>query len=95
MAKMFLNRAMAISTALNKDEVIAIFSSRSSLVPETTEQLHIIILEQTTISVQKFNTTGLSLLLKFKSPGEKQEPRYISRNVIALTNYITKCEVEI
>ena len=65
MVKMFLNRAMAIPTALNRDEEEIASSSRSSLVSVTNEQLPFKILEETSIFF-KFNATGRSLLIKFK-----------------------------
>jgi len=79
---MFLNRAMAIPTALNRDEEEIASSSRSSLVSETTEQLTFMILDETSKSFRKLNATGRSLLIKLKSPGEEQGPRFISRNVL-------------
>jgi len=87
--KRFLNRAMAIPTAVNRDEeVIATSSSRRSQVSETTEQLPFMILDETSKYFQTFIATGLSLFIKFKSPGEEQEPTvYLKEWVTALTNY--------
>jgi hypothetical protein len=40
-------------------------------------------------SLPKFNTTGRSLLIKFKFPGEEQEPTaYLKECITALTNYL-------
>ena len=56
---------------------------------ETTEQLPFMILDETCKSFSKFNATGLSLLIKFKSPGEEQEfASYLKKCNSALTNYI-------
>jgi hypothetical protein len=39
----------------------------------------------------QFNATGRSMLIKFKSPGEKLEPtKYLKECITALTNYLVK-----
>jgi hypothetical protein len=54
---------------------------------ETTQQLPFLILDETSKSFPKFNTTGRSLLIKFRSPGEVQEP-YLKECITTLTNYV-------
>ena len=40
-------------------------------------------------SFSKFNTTGRSLRIKFRPPGEKQNPTaYLKECITALTNYL-------
>ena len=87
---MILNRARAIPTALNRDEEkTAPSSSRNSLVSETTEQLPVMILDETSKSFPIFNTKGRSFLIKFKTPCKEEEPTlYIKECITALTNYI-------
>jgi len=47
------------------------------------------ILDETSKSFPKFNTTGRSLLTKSKSSGEEQEPTaYLKECITALTNYL-------
>ena len=49
------------------------------------------ILDETSKPFPKFNTTGRSLLIKFRSPGEEQEPTaYLKECITALTNYLVK-----
>jgi hypothetical protein len=53
------------------------------------EQLTFRILDQTSKSFPKFNATGRSLLIKFNSPGEEQNPAtYLKECITALTNYL-------
>jgi hypothetical protein len=92
MDKMILNRARAISTAeapsVSRNE-IALSTSRSSLVLETAEQPPFKNLDETSKSFRKFNATGRSLLIKFNSPGEEQDPTtYLKECITALTNYL-------
>jgi hypothetical protein len=50
-----------------------------------------VILDETSKPFPKFNTTGRSLLIKFRSPGEEQEPTaYLKECITALTNYLVK-----
>ena len=47
------------------------------------------ILDETFKSFPKFNTTGRSLLIKFNSLGEEQDPTtYLKECITALTNYL-------
>jgi len=47
------------------------------------------ILDETSKSFRKFNATGRSVLSKFKSPGEEQNPTvYLKECIRALTNYL-------
>jgi len=89
--KIILNRARAIPPAeapsVNRKEIA--FSSRSSLVSETTDQLPFMFLNETSKSSTKFNATGRSLQVKFNSPGEEQEPTsYLEECITAMTNYL-------
>jgi len=64
-------------------------SSRKLLGSETTQQLPFMILDETSKTFPKFNRTGRSLLIKFRSPGEEQEPStYLKECITALTNYL-------
>jgi hypothetical protein len=46
-------------------------------------------LDETSKSFTKFNATGRSLLMKFNTPGEEQDPTtYLKEFITALTNYI-------
>jgi len=88
---MILNRAHAFPNAeapsVSRDGIPS--SSRNSLVSETTEQLPVMILDETSKSFPIFNTKGRSFLIKFKTPGKEEEPTlYIKECITALTNYI-------
>ena len=49
------------------------------------------ILDDTCKSFPKFNTTGRSLLIKFRSPGEEREPTaYLKKCITELTNYLVE-----
>jgi hypothetical protein len=56
------------------------------MVSETAVQLHFLILDETLQSLSKFNATGRSVLIKSKSPGEKQEPTVYLKKCITCTN---------
>jgi hypothetical protein len=44
-------------------------------------------MEETSKTFDKFNTTGRTLLIKFNSPGEEQEPTaYLQEFITSLTN---------
>ena len=46
-------------------------------------------MDETSKSFPKFNATGRSLLIKFNSPGEEQDPTtYFKECITALTNYL-------
>ena len=48
-----------------------------------------LILDETSKSFPKFNTTGRSLIIKFKLPGQEREPStYLKECITALTNYL-------
>jgi len=90
--KMILNRARAIPTTE------APFVSRKDMAPstsrnihpsETAKQLPFRILNETFKSFPKFNTTGRSLLIKFNSLGEEQDPTtYLKECITTITNYL-------
>jgi len=91
--KLFLNRERAITTAQvpsvswEDPESEVLFSDRNSPVSEITERLPFYILSETSKSFSKFNATGPSLLIKFKPPGEEQEPSaYLKECIPSLTN---------
>jgi len=90
--KMILNRARAIPTtdapSVSRED-IAHFSSRNVPASETAERLPFRILNETSKSFPKFNTTGGSLLIKFNFSGEEQDPTtYLKEFITALTNYL-------
>ena len=87
--KIILNWARAIPTTetppVSRGE-IAPSSSRNT---SASEKLRFKILDETFKSFPKFNTTGRSLLIKFNSPGEEQNPTiYLKECITALTNYL-------
>jgi hypothetical protein len=90
--KMILNRARAIPTTETPSvsrEDIAPSSSRNIPASDTPEQLLCRILDETFIPFLKFNMTGRSLLIKFNSTGEEQDPAtYLKLCITALTNYL-------
>jgi hypothetical protein len=79
-----------MDATLDRDDNVASSSSRTSAESETNIQLPFKILDETKKN-PKFNATGRSLLIKFNSPGEKQEPtKYLKESVTELTNYLVK-----
>jgi len=93
--KLFLNRERAIPTAQvpsvsrEEPESEVLFSDRNNPESEITERLPFYILSETSKSFSKFNATGRSLLIKFKPPGEDQEPTtYLKECITSLTNYL-------
>jgi len=90
--KMILNRARAIPTteapSVSRD-YIAPSTTRNIPASETAKQLPFRILDETFKCFPKFNTTGRSLLIKFNSLGEEQDPTtYFKECITALTNYL-------
>jgi hypothetical protein len=48
-----------------------------------------LILDETSKSFPKFNTTGRSLIIKFKLPGQEREPTtYLKECITELMNYL-------
>jgi len=92
--KLFLNRERVISFAQvpsvrkgEPDTEIASSSIWNS--PVSVKQLPFKILDKTSHSFPKFKATGRSLLIKFNSPGEKQEPTvYLKECITALQDYL-------
>ena len=87
--KIIPNRARTIptteSSAVSMEE-IAPSSSRNI---HASEQLPFKIMDETCKSFAKFNATGRSLLIKFNSLGEEQDPAtYLKECITALTNYL-------
>ena len=92
---MFLNGKRAIPTvhapSISREEPDSGVPSysRNISVSETTKELPFLILDENSKSFPKFNTTGTSLIIKFKLAGEKQEPiAYLKECITALTNYL-------
>ena len=92
---MFLNRDKAAPTAeapsVSREETVfeVASSSRNILGSEKIQQLPLMILDETSNPFLKFNTTGRSLLIKFRSPGTEQETStYLKECITALTYYI-------
>jgi len=83
---MFLNRQRNIPATLNRDEQeIAHFCSKNTGV-EDSRTATFMILDDTSKTFPKFNPEGHSLLIKFKYPGEEQEPTvYLKECIAALT----------
>ena len=53
------------------------------------EQLPFLILDETSKYFPKFYATGRSLLIKFRTPGEEENPSiYLRECITALTNYL-------
>ena len=93
--KVFLKRERAIPTvqapSVGREEpdLEVASSSINTSGSEKTKELPFLILDETSNTFPKFNTTGRSLIIKFKLPGEEQEPTvYLKECITALTNYI-------
>jgi len=90
--EMILNRKRAIPTTESPSvsrEDIAHSTSRNIFASETAKHLPFRILDETFKSFPKFNTTGRSLLIKFNSLGEEQDPTtYLKECITALTIYL-------
>jgi len=92
--KMFLNTERVIPSAQvpsvrreEPDTEIASSSVWNSTVSE--KQLPFKILNEISKSFPKFNATGRSLLIKFNSPGEEQDPTaYLKECITAITDYL-------
>jgi hypothetical protein len=93
--KVFLNSGRAIPTvqapSVGREEpdFEVASSSRDISGSETTKELPFSILDETSKSFPKCNTTGRSLIIKFKLPDEEQESTaYLKECITALTNYL-------
>ena len=93
--KMFLNRARATRTARapassreeNESEVAS--SSRNNHVSEICKQLPFMILDETSKSFPKFSESGRSMLIRFRTPNEEQNPTaYLKECITSLTIYL-------
>jgi len=71
--KLFLSRETAIPSAQTPSVSREEISCTSGNNPMS-EQLPFLILDETSKSFPKFNATGRSLLIKFNSSGEEQNP---------------------
>ena len=93
--KMFLNRQRTTPNAqvpsVSREELeseVAYFSGNNP-VSGITEQPHFMIMDETSKHFPKFNATGRTLLIKFRPPGEGQEPiAYLKECVTSLNNFI-------
>jgi len=86
--KVFLNRERAIATAEYPSICRADIPSTTRNIP-VSEQLLFRIFDQTSKSFPKFNATRRSLLIKFNSPSEEQNPdTYLKECITSLTNYL-------
>jgi hypothetical protein len=66
-----------------------VLPDRTSPKHEISDELPFQILDETSKSFPKFNTTGRSLLIKFNSPSEEQDPTtYLRECINGLTNYL-------
>ena len=62
-------------------------TSRNNSESEITKELPFLILDETSKTFPKFNTTGRSLIIKFKLPGQEREPAtYLTECITELTN---------
>jgi hypothetical protein len=93
--KMFLDRERAIPTtkvppvSTGRTESEAGTSDRSAPLLGIADELPFMILDETTKFSPKLNATGLSLLFKFNSLCEEQEPTsYLAECIAELTNYL-------
>ena len=88
-AKRAITTAQAPSVSREESDLEVASSSRNILGLEKIRQLLFIISDETSTSFPKLNTTGRSLFIKFKFPGEEQEPTaYLKECITALTNYL-------
>jgi hypothetical protein len=88
--KLILNRSRAMEAALHRADNVVPLSSGIRAESETNIELPFRILE-TSKNSPKFNTTGQSLLIKFNSPSEEQEPiTYLKECITALTEYLVR-----
>jgi len=93
--KLFLNRERAIPTAQvsfvsrEEPESEVLFSGGNSPVSGITERVLVFILSEMSKSISKINATGHILFIKFKPPGEEQEPKaYLKECITSLTYYL-------
>jgi hypothetical protein len=93
--KVFLSRHSTVpvneqpSISVDRNYTQTVMSVRSTAGSERAEQLHFLILDETTKSFPTFNTTGRSLLIKFNSPGEQQErTSYLWECITGWNNYL-------
>jgi hypothetical protein len=93
--KLFLKRQNAIlqtevpsvSRGLDESEIAS--TSRNSIRTRTTAQLPFMILNETFKAFPNFKASGRTLLMKFKPPGEAEEPtKYLEECITSLTNYL-------
>ena len=86
--KVFLHREKAIPNAKTASVSRTDIPSTSRKIP-VSEDLQFFILEETSKTFKEFNATGRSLLHKYNSPREEQNPTiYLKECIIAFTNYL-------
>jgi hypothetical protein len=89
--KLILNISRAMQAALHRADNVVPSSSGIRGESETNIELPFRILDETSKNFPKFNTTGQSLLIKFNSPSEEQEPiTYLKECITALTEYLVR-----
>jgi len=86
--KVFLSRERAIPSAqtpsVSREEIDSTCRNNP-----LSEQLSFMILDETSKSFPKFNATGRSLLIKFNSSVEEENPgSYLKECITALKNYL-------
>jgi hypothetical protein len=93
--KLFLKRERATPTAQapsisrEENDLEVPSSSSNNHVSEIRKQLPFMILDETSKSFSKFNASGRSMLIRFRTPDEKQNPTaYLKECITALTNYL-------
>ena len=81
--------ARAPSVCMEEPDSAVDSSSRNSPVSIISQQLPVLILDETGKSFPKINATGRSLLIKFRPPAEHVEPTvYLKECITALTIYL-------
>jgi hypothetical protein len=77
-----------MATSGNSESSIASTDGNSSVF-DTTRQLPFKILDETSKSFPKFKATGHSMIIKFSTPDEEQDPvEYLKECITALTDYL-------
>jgi hypothetical protein len=89
--KLILNRSRAMEAALHRADNVVPSSSGTRAESETNIELQYRILDETSKNFPTFNTTGRSLLIKFNSPSEEQEPiTYLKECITELNEYLVR-----
>src|SRR5215470_16841681 len=87
--KMFLNRQRAIPTTEPQSTLEMPLPVRNSRQLGEGGELPFDIIRETSKTFSKFNTTGRSVVIKFKPVKQNQQPNlYLKECITALTNYL-------